>query len=201
MAPSAYAGVAAVILAGGTGRRLGNIDKAALVVGGRTLLERAAAAVADASPIIVVGPQPAGTRHPIGTTVRFAREDPPRGGPAAGLLAGRDAVGGREELEELIVLAVDMPGVTRDSIERLLLVQRAAAPDGTDGAFLHGPDGRRQLAGVLRVQALDRVRAQFATETGLPMHRLLGGLNLVEVAASAEESADIDTWTDLQRHG
>ena len=47
--------VAAIVLAGGAGRRLGGADKAALDVGGRTLLERALAAVSGV-PTVVVGP-------------------------------------------------------------------------------------------------------------------------------------------------
>ncbi|MBA2559128.1 MAG: NTP transferase domain-containing protein, partial [Propionibacteriales bacterium] len=49
-------GYAAIVLAGGSGRRLGGVDKGSLVVGGKTLLERALAAVAEASCRIAVGP-------------------------------------------------------------------------------------------------------------------------------------------------
>ena len=50
-------GVAGIILAGGAGRRMGGVDKAALVVGGVTLLDRvltAARPVCDW--LVVVGP-------------------------------------------------------------------------------------------------------------------------------------------------
>lgn len=176
--------VAAVILAGGTGARLGGTDKAAVAYAGRTLLERALDAVAATAETVVVGDP-----VPTGRPVRFTREDPPLGGPAAALLAGRDALSSRPEL--LVVLAVDMPGVTPASVERLV-----AAAAGHDGAFLAGADGRRQLAGVLRTDALDGVRPD--DPHGLPVHRLLTGLDLVLVAALADEGRDIDTWADLQ---
>lgn len=176
--------VAAVVLAGGTGARLGGADKSAMEYAGRTLLEHALDAVAAAAEVVVVGEQ-----VPTSRPVTFTREDPPLGGPAAGLLAGRDALASRPEL--LVVLAVDMPGVTRASIDRL----RAAAA-GHDGAFLTGAGGRRQLAGVLRVAALDGVRPEEAH--GLPLHRLLDPLDLVLVPAVGDEGRDIDTWADLR---
>lgn len=73
----------AVILTGGTAARLDGADKAGLEVGGTTLLEHALGAAAGASEVVVVGPD-----VPTSRPVTFVREDPPGGGPAAGLLAG-----------------------------------------------------------------------------------------------------------------
>ena len=47
---------AAVILAGGAGRRLGGVDKATIPVRGAPMLDHVLDAVADASPCVVVGP-------------------------------------------------------------------------------------------------------------------------------------------------
>ena len=80
--PGPRTGYAAVVLSGGTGRRLGGTDKALLELDGATLLGRALAAVAGADEVVVVGPS-AATAYPVG----FVLEDPPGGGPAAGLLA------------------------------------------------------------------------------------------------------------------
>jgi molybdopterin-guanine dinucleotide biosynthesis protein A len=189
-------GFAAVILTGGTGRRLGLVDKAGLTVGGRSLLTRALDAVQGAEPIVVVGPRPGSTTEipAPAANLQFTREDPPGGGPAAGLLAGRDAL--PADVTLMVVLAVDMPGVTPATIGRLL----AACPDTVDGAFLHASDGRRQLAGVIATTALDRVRPPAEATSGLPMHRLLDPLDLVEVAAVGTEGSDIDTWADLGQH-
>ena len=79
---------AAVILAGGQGRRLGGRDKPALLVGGRTLLDRALDAVSGV-PVVVVGPPRA---LPAG--VFRVAEDPPGGGPAAAVAAGLRRVAG-----------------------------------------------------------------------------------------------------------
>jgi molybdopterin-guanine dinucleotide biosynthesis protein A len=178
---------AAVILAGGTAVRLDGVDKAGLEYAGRTLLEHALAAVSGAVEVVVAG-DPVPTSRPA----RFVREDPPHGGPAAGLLAGRDALLARPEY--LAVLAVDMPRVSADTFQRLL-----AAADGRDGAFLADASGRRSLAGVLGLAALDRARPGDAS--GLPLHRLLAPLDLAEVAGEPGEVRDVDTWADLRDLG
>lgn len=182
---------AAIILAGGTGARLGGADKAALRVGEDTLLTRAIGAVRGATQIVVVGPM-----APVpadGPPITFTRERPPGGGPAAGLLAGRDALAPDARLA--IVLAVDMPGVTGATIARLA----THVTEDLDGVFLAGPDGRRQLVGLVRLAALDGVRPGPEHVTGLPMHRLLDPLRLVLVSGEQHEGSDIDHWADLER--
>ena len=100
---------AAVILAGGTAVRMDGVDKAGVEYAGRTLLEHALAAVRGAVEVVVVG-----DTVPTSRPATFVREDPPHGGPAAGLLAGRDALLATPSY--LAVLAVDMPRVTRRHI-------------------------------------------------------------------------------------
>ena len=123
-AATSPSGFAAVVLSGGTGARLGGADKAALEVGGRTLLVRALEAVAGAEEIVVVGPT-VGIVDPAAAAVRFVVEDPPGGGPAAGLLAGLAALAPGSPL--VVVLAVDMPYVGPATVARLL---DALAADG-----------------------------------------------------------------------
>ncbi len=181
----------AVVLAGGRGRRLGGTEKARLQVDGVSLLERALAATATADPVVVVGPQ-----VPTGRPVGWTREQPPGGGPAAGLLAGLDALDPRPVL--VCVLAVDMPLVDAGTVGRLraALERRGDA----DGAVLRDHTGRRQpLAAVYRTAALLAVRPDRDAENGLPMHRLVAALSLVEVPATGEEAHDVDTWEDLRR--
>lgn len=178
---------AAVVLAGGTAVRMDGIDKAGVEYAGRTLLEHALAAVSGAVEVVVVG-DPVPTSRPV----TFVREDPPHGGPAAGLLAGRDVLLGRPTY--LAVLAVDMPRVTNDTFRRLL-----AAAEGRDGAFLADVSGRRQLAGVLALAALDRVRPEDVS--GLSVRRLFTPLDLASVAGAADEARDVDTWADLHDLG
>ncbi|WBB78374.1 NTP transferase domain-containing protein [Micromonospora sp. WMMD882] len=77
-------GFAAVVLTGGAARRLGGVDKTGLTVGGRPMRDRVLAAVADAAPRIVVGPDVVG----VPPDVRTTRETPAGGGPAAAIAAG-----------------------------------------------------------------------------------------------------------------
>lgn len=176
----------AVLLAGGTAARMGGVDKASIELHGRTLLTHVLDAVVDAGEVVVLGDW-VQTERPV----TFTREDPASGGPAAGLLAGLDAFA--RPPRELAVVAVDMPFVTMRTLARL----RAAA-DGRDGAVLTDDRGRRQLAMVLDADRLRSVRPPYADEHGLPMHRLLDPLDLVDVPGVGRESQDIDGWSDLR---
>lgn len=171
-----------MILTGGTGRRLGGADKARLVVDGVRLVDRALAAVAGASEVVVVGP-------PLeGVEARFVRESPEYGGPAAGVAAGLRAAGA----DLVAVVAVDLPHVTAATVRRLL-----EAVGTGDGSVLVDADGRRALALVVRRAAL---AAHLPDDpTGLPLWRLLAPLDLTEVAARDDEADDVDTWEDLRR--
>jgi molybdopterin-guanine dinucleotide biosynthesis protein A len=176
----------AVILAGGTAARMGGVDKASIELHGRTLLEHALDAVIDAGEVVVVGEWVRTVRP-----VTFTREDPPQGGPAAGLLAGLDAFA--RPPRHLVVLAVDMPRVTMATISRM----RAAA-DAHDGSVLCDERGRRQLALVLDADRLRAVRPAYGADHGLPLHRLLAGLDVIEVPCIGEEARDVDGWADLR---
>ncbi|QIK74814.1 molybdenum cofactor guanylyltransferase [Nocardioides piscis] len=181
------AGFSGILLAGGTAARMDGIDKSSIELGGRTLLEICLDAFLDADEVVVVGPG----SHPTTRPVTNVREDPPLGGPVAGLLTGLDAL--LRPPAVVGVLAVDMPRVGAHTFRRL----RGAAT-GTDGAFLVDDSGRRQLCGVIDAAALARVRPDLEHQHGMSMRALLDGLALVEVPAVGEESRDIDTWADLR---
>lgn len=176
----------AIVLAGGTAARMGGVDKASIELAGRTLLTHVLDAVIDAGEVVVLGDWVA-TNRPV----TFTREDPVRGGPAAGVLHGLDAFA--RAPRQVVVLAVDMPYVSMETISRL----RVAA-EGRDGAVLCDSSGRRQLALVVDAARLQTVRPAYDEEFGLPMHRLLAGLDLAEVAAQGREARDIDSWSDLR---
>jgi molybdopterin-guanine dinucleotide biosynthesis protein A len=171
----------AVVLAGGRAERLGGADKAALEVDGTPLLERALSAVADARDVVVVGDE-----RPASRDVTWVREEPAYGGPVAATYAGLDALTGAGPV---LVLAVDMPDVTAETVRRLL--DGAAGHDGavlTDG-------GRRHLAFAVSMAAVDSVRP--VPTSGAAMRDLWSALDLAEVRALAEEAHDVDRWSDL----
>lgn len=188
------------MLAGGSARRLGGADKPAVLVGGRTLLDRVLDAVADAGRTVVVGPP-----RPVRRPVSWAREHPPGGGPVAALAAGLPHV--RADLVAL--LAADLPFLDGATLTRL---RTAATGDGAllvdgdglvDGALLVDADGRDQLlAGVWRTAALRAALAGRAVD-GARLVDLLAGLAAVRVsvrqaAGSPAPWFDCDTPRDVE---
>lgn len=177
--------VGAVVLTGGSAVRFQGVDKASIALGGASLLEHVLEALAAVPDVVVVGAEVVTSRP-----ATFLREDPPGGGPAAGLLAG--LAGFPRAPAAVVVLAVDMPLVTADTVRRLV----DAA--GEDGALLVDADGRRQyLCAVYRTEALLAAAPPLEAQHGLAVRRLVGGLRLTEVPAVAGEAADVDTWEDL----
>jgi molybdopterin-guanine dinucleotide biosynthesis protein A len=172
---------AAVILTGGTAARLDGTDKAGLTHAGRSLLEHALDAVCDAGEVVVVGPE-ASTSRPV----VFTRESPAGGGPLAGIAAGVATLTGTHDL--VVVLAVDMPHVTRGTVSRLL-----AAVGDHDAAWLVDASGRRQLAAVVRPGL---VPASGETH-GVPVRVLMRAGRSTDVPGLGDEATDVDTWPDV----
>ena len=131
---------------------------------------------------------------PTGSPATFVREDPAYGGPAAALLTGLGAL--LRSAPTVVVLAVDMPRVTPQTLRRL----RRAMP-GHDGSALVDANGRRQLAMALDVGALQAAAPAYEAWQGLSLRDLLDPLDLVEVAATGGEDRDVDTWADLRDLG
>lgn len=176
---------AGIVLTGGGGARMGGVDKATVELGGRTLLEHALTALATATEVVVVGGAVPTTRP-----VTYTRETPRGGGPAAGVLAGLEAFAGEPSL--VVVLAVDMPRVTADTVHRLVGAARG------DGAVLVDHEGRRQhLCAAYTTTALARSRPMSGEGHGMSMQRLVADLDVAEVSAEPGETRDVDTWDDL----
>ncbi len=221
------AGYAAVILAGGAGRRLGGAGKPMLAVRGRPMLERVLDAVADADVTIVVGPP---TLPLPGGVVRVS-EEPPGGGPVAATAAGLAALAdiaadagldpGRPEPdadldeggsdpgsayhessrdgETVALLAADLPFLDARAVGALL-----AALEGStvDGVVFVDTDGRRQnLCGVWRAGPLRGAVERLGPPAGASMRALLSGLRVGEVDDRAQPPPwyDCDQPDDLLR--
>lgn len=171
----------AVVLAGGSGRRLGGVDKPGLRVGGRTLLDAVLLACAGAEPLVVVGPP-----RDLPPGVRQVREEPPGGGPVPALRTALPLV----SAPYVAVLAADLPLIDPLTLDRL----RAAA-QGRDGALLLDDEGREQwLCGVWRT---DGLRAALDALTTPRLRDALGGLDAVRLTAPGQPWFDCDTEADL----
>ena len=105
---------AAIVLAGGEGSRMGGVLKPLLPVKGEPILARVLRAVGDADPIIVVGPEE--LRAAMPPQAQLTRENPPGGGPVAGLAAGWRLC---EDADEIAVVAADLPFLTLQSLAAL----------------------------------------------------------------------------------
>jgi molybdopterin-guanine dinucleotide biosynthesis protein A len=174
----------AIVLAGGTAKRLGGAPKHAIVVDGQTLLDRTLTAVAGARRVVVVGDE---VLRPLVGAAELVREDPPLAGPAAGIGAALPLV----ESARVLVLACDHP-----------FVAGAVAPlleaGGPDGAIAVDNAGRRQnLTFVARTDRLRDAVSRQATLIDRAVHQLLLPLELVEVGVPAQALKDIDAWEDL----
>ena len=180
-----------VVLAGGESRRFGS-DKLAADLDGRSLLDATLDAVPVGLPVVVVGPV-----RPVRREVRFVREEPPGGGPAAALVAGLTAAleGGAEVLSTL-------PGDAPAAGTAVPLL--VAALEGRDLVVAHGADGQvfpLQLActaaGARRV--LEAAGPDLGA--GASVRRLLAPLGAVRVVLPAATLQDVDTPSDLDRIG
>jgi molybdopterin-guanine dinucleotide biosynthesis protein A len=181
-------GYAAMVLAGGAGRRLGGVAKPALRLGGRTLLERVLAAVPDARPRIVVGPAQLASGLPV--DVATTSEEPPGGGPVAAAAAGLAML--PPGMGFVALLAADLPFLTRSAVSDL---RRVAAAPTLDGALFVDAEGRRQLlCGVWRVSSLTSrigaLRAERGRLDGVALRDLVTGLRIGQIPAYRRAGAD-----------
>ncbi|MEV4266305.1 NTP transferase domain-containing protein [Kribbella sp. NPDC049584] len=173
----------AVVLAGGGSTRFGGVDKAMLVLDGVTLLDRVLTATAGATTTVVVGP--------VRTTYRevdWTVEDPPAGGPVAGLAAGLQ----RGTAPVVIVVSCDLPWLTKDDVSTLI--------DGLgeyDGYGLRDSSGQeQQLATAYRRTALAEAIQRVGDPRDKSVRRTLAGLTLAW-SEPTRAGDDVDTWADL----
>jgi molybdopterin-guanine dinucleotide biosynthesis protein A len=179
-----------VVLAGGEARRLGGVDKPALVIGETTLLEVALAACTGARNRVVVGP-----RRQTQDPVQWARESPAGSGPLAALAAGLATLPAGSAV--VVVLAADLPAVDAAAVGRLrtALDQRPEV----DGAVIVDAQGQAQpLLAAYRRRPLEQVIAALGVLRDRPIRAAVDRLVLTEIV-DPDAAADIDTPADLAR--
>lgn len=190
------AAVHLVVLAGGTGERLGGRSKADLVLGGTRLLDRL---LTDLDPHVtghrvVVAPESVAV--PDGVT--RVMEEPPGGGPLAGIGAGVEALAraGASEGDLLLLLSVDTPGAGH--LAPPLLRAMGARTTRAAVCVADEPDAFRQyLQAVYRIGALREVLRTGGELHHRSVRRLLEGLDPLEVRVPAHWCRDLDTPDDL----
>ncbi len=204
----------AIVLTGGHSSRMGR-DKAALTRDGRSQLDRTLAACSACSVIVVAGPKPPGNPAPgpdeardssgsddgssrpatVPAQVRQVSEDPPFGGPVAGIAAAVDALSSASDSDRVLVLAVDL--VDPQGAVALL----TGAADGPDGVCLIDAEGFRQgLAARYRVGSLRSALAAVNQVRHCSVRRLIAPLALANVSAG-DLADDVDTPDQARRRG
>lgn len=193
-----------LVLAGGTGERLGGRSKADLCLGQRLLdllLEGCAPSVTGQT--VVVAPSTVGVPDGMWRVL----EDPPLGGPLAGIGTGIDHLlthGARDTNHGVAVgiVSVDSPGFV--TIFPQLQAALAQAPE-RDGAIAFGGSPKafdQYLMGVYRLGALNACLTQVRSQSPSGLRdqgvcKWLGALDLERVSSTAELCRDIDTPDDL----
>ncbi|ALC99682.1 molybdopterin-guanine dinucleotide biosynthesis protein MobA [Actinomyces sp. oral taxon 414] len=192
-----------LVLAGGTGQRLGGASKPDVVVRGARLLDHVLNGVAavrgEAGEGRTVVVAPAGVEVPDG--VLRALEDPPLGGPVAGIAAGlaRLAAEPGGPAPRTAVLTCDAP----ESWRALPVLVRAlgAAPDRCAGVCALDGDYAQYLLGVYRTAPLrGAVAPGGAPLRDVSVRWALGrlGVRAVGLGGLAAAARDLDTWDEVR---
>lgn len=183
-------GWTALVLAGGRGSRLGGEDKAAIIIGGMSALDRLLSSLPEAVPIVVAGPE-----RPTPRQVTFRPERPAFAGPVAGIASGLAAV----TTPVTVLLAVDMPwagALVGQLVAEFATCNRAALVPVDRSGF------RQPLCAVVRTDALCAALARLGDPTGRSLRDLMSRIDVQERPLSETEMDwvhDIDTKDDLRK--
>lgn len=178
--------VTAIVLCGGEGRRFGG-DKTAADLGGTSVLDALLTNLPTEWAVVCVGPERPSRRDPVA----WLREDPPGGGPVAGVAAALAAV----RTEVAVLLGGDMPYAAPAAAR--LAGHLLDAPPETDAIVGIDQHGHVQpLLAAYRTAALSAVLP--LDPLGVPLKRLLDGLRLVVDPVPEQASLDVDTPEDLE---
>ena len=140
----------AAILAGGRARRFGGRDKGSLLVGGSSILDRQLAALGGlVDRVLVVGGEPA---HFRGRPVQVVADRLPAAGALGGIYTALSEAAG----DHVLVLACDLPFVSRALLGRLLEL----ADGRHDVVVPRTPDGLQPLCAVYAHRLREAIRRQ-----------------------------------------
>lgn len=199
---ASYPEVAILVLAGGMSRRMGS-DKAAVRLGGLSLLDRAldlGARLAPEAPLAVswngaLAAFEAAAPGRAAALPLLPDPLPDHPGPLAGILAGLDWAAGIGRAQ-VLTLPVDTPFLPSDCLARLDAAATAGRP-----ALARAPDGLHPAVALWPVAAAPALRvaltagerrlgrwaqAQGATEAAFPDAAAFANLNTPEDLALAE---------------
>lgn len=181
-------GVTAVVLCGGTSVRMGGRDKTAAAMGAVTVLDHILDHLPEGWEVVCVGVERPTTRR-----VTWTREEPPLGGPAAGIATGA----GLAQTAVTVVVAGDQPFAA--DAAQALVAALDEVDEGVDAVGLIDRTGRLQpLLAAYRTVALRRA---FPLGTrDVSVHRTVASLRMTGIDAPSDRTLlDVDTPGDLER--
>lgn len=171
--------VGVIVLAGGRSTRMG-ADKAQVKVNGTRLVDAVCSLIPDGVPRIVVSPQPLG--------VPTVSEDPPFGGPVAGIAAGLSRI----DAPFVAVVSVDAP-----RSPALIPVLAKPVRGGADVAVVEAADGYLQpLCAVWNRASLAAALDASGTRDA-PAKRLFDEVKSVVRVQGTGDERDYDTRDEL----
>ena len=186
-----------MVVGGGGGERLGGVSKPDLVFAGGRLIDRVCGALLEACGAGCVAVVPPAVRVPDG--VLRTLEDPPGGGPLAGIDAGLSDLGAPADAW-VVVVSVDCPGIA-DVLAALL---DEPLGDHCEGRILRGGEPEpfdQYLMGVYRVgplrRVIDEAVARRGSVRGMGVRRVLRALAVERVDVGADVCRDVDTPEDV----
>lgn len=184
MARAASRDVATIVVAGGQGTRMGGVDKASVTVHGVRLVDRLIAQLPVSTKYVVVSP------HDLGLPATC--EQPPFGGPVAGIHAGYHyLMENFPHLDYIAILPVDAP----DSPQILPpLYEALREAPGANLALIRSQDGSLQnLCALWRAKALAQALDALGNPRNQSVRRLLAHAGrIIEVEGTGAER-DYDT--------
>jgi len=191
--------IAALILAGGRGERLGGVIKSELAIGGVRLLERVAERLDACSPLLVANGriEPEALHLAAGMTP-VPDLDGDYAGPLAGFAGAIAHINTLTTPPELLVsVAVDTPFLPADFVARL--VDRLGEAPAAIAAYGGQPYPTNAIWRVARFRDLpDRVRAGIAPRSLKSLSAAAGGLIFEwPQGAAGDPFANVNTPEDL----
>ena len=183
---SSQPAIPAIVLCGGTSRRMAGRDKTRELLAGTTVLDHLLDGLPPSWALVCVGDERATTR-----SVHWCRESPAGGGPVAGIAAALEAV----DAEICVVVGGDMPFA---AAALPMLVSALDAQPGLDAVLATDPGGHRQpLLAAYRCYAL---RAALPSEPGgARLMAVIDDLRIDTVDCDARTALDVDTTEALEQ--
>lgn len=196
-----------IVLAGGRSRRMGEAGpKALLEVEGSALVTTAVRALPGAEHVVVVGPRDQldeALAKDWGPRLSQTLEDPPFGGPVAGILAGLEQLAEvSPRAPAVAILACDLPRAP-SAVASLLAqgdLSRLVADQGPDGILAEASDGHLEwLLGFYR-RAFLTERSRGIDPSGWSVRALVKAGRLVGVPLEGDLADDLDSRADVDEY-